>query len=113
HRLILLSHTWRQSSEFDSAAYEVDPENRWLWRYPLHRLEAEAVRDAMLCVSGELDERRSGPYVPTKRDATGVVFVEEARDGSHRRSLYLQQRRTQVVTFLELFDAPTIVTNCT
>jgi hypothetical protein len=113
HRLILLSHTWRQSSEFDSAAYAVDPENRWLWRYPLHRLEAEAVRDAMLCVSGELDERRSGPYVPTKRDAAGVVFVEEGRDGSHRRSLYLQQRRTQVVTFLELFDAPTIVTNCT
>jgi hypothetical protein len=40
------------------------------------------------------------------------VVVEETRDGARRRSVYLQQRRTQVATLLELFDAPAIAANC-
>ena len=48
----------------------------------------------MLAASGELDERQGGPYVPTKRNDSGEVVVEESTAGATRRSVYLQQRRT-------------------
>src|SRR5262249_46588163 len=90
----------------------VDPDNRLLWRFSLRRLDAEAIRDAMLAVSGELDPRAGGPYVPTKRTEKGGVEVDEKYEGARRRSVYLQQRRSQVTTLLELFDAPAIVAKC-
>lgn len=113
HREILLSATYRQEGADCPAAQAVDPENRLLWRYPLRRLDAESVRDAMLAASGELDCHRGGPYVPTRRTNEGEVVVDERAPGAHRRSIYLQQRRTQILTFLDVFDAPAIVTNCT
>jgi mono/diheme cytochrome c family protein len=113
HRQILLSMAYRQSGRPDPVAARVDPENRLLWRYPLRRLDAEAVRDAMLAASGELDERPGGPYVPTERTAAGEVVVGEEVEGARRRSIYLQQRRTQVMSLLDVFDAPSIVTTCT
>jgi hypothetical protein len=111
-RLILNSAVYRQRSEPRDRLDAIDPDNRLLARFPLRRLDAEAVRDAMLHVAGELDTRAGGPYVPSKRTAEGSVEVAENTDGAHRRSIYLQQRRTQVVTFLQLFDAPSIVTTC-
>ena len=112
HRLILTSAVYRQSSEPREKLDAIDPDNRLLARFPLRRLDAEAVRDAMLHVSGELDPRAGGPYVPSKRTPEGTVEIEEKADGARKRSLYLQQRRTQVVTFLQLFDAPAIVSTC-
>jgi hypothetical protein len=134
HRLILTSAVYRQSSNADRGSRSAepdttvlgfpvprsvlrdprfeDPDNRLLSHFPLRRLDAEAIRDAMLHVSGELDSRAGGPYVPSKRTADGVVEVPENADGAKRRSVYLQQRRTQVVTFLQLFDSPAIVTTC-
>jgi hypothetical protein len=111
HRLILRSAVYRQASTPREDAVRVDPGNRLLGRFPLRRLDAEAVRDAMLAVAGELDCRAGGPYVPSQRTPNGVE-VDEKRDGARRRSVYLQQRRTQVVTLLELFDAPSIVGTC-
>ena len=55
HRLILRSAVFRQSSRPRQDGLATDPDNRLLWRYPLRRLDAEALRDAMLAVSGELD----------------------------------------------------------
>ena len=52
HRLILLSDTWRLSSESSEAAAKADPDNRWLWRMNRRRLEAEAVRDSVLAAAG-------------------------------------------------------------
>ena len=78
----------------------------------MRRLDAEAIRDAMLHAAGELDPRPGGPYVPSHRTAEGVVEVAEDVEGARRRSLYLQQRRTQVVTLLSLFDAPAMVGTC-
>jgi hypothetical protein len=66
----------------------------------------------MLQVAGELERRAGGPYVPSKRAEEGTVELPENTDGAHKRSIYLQQRRTQVVTFLQLFDSPSIVTTC-
>jgi hypothetical protein len=112
HRLILTSAVYRQSSAARPGLDAIDPDGRLLARYPLRRLDAEAIRDGMLHVSGELDRRGGGPYVPSTRTADGTVEVAATADGSLRRSIYLQQRRTQVVTFLQLFDAPSMVTTC-
>jgi hypothetical protein len=103
---------YRQSSAPREKLDAIDPDNRLLAHFPLRRLDAEAVRDAMLHVSGELDTRTGGPYVPSNRTPEGTVEVAEGTDGARRRSIYLQQRRTQVVTFLQLFDSPSIVTTC-
>jgi hypothetical protein len=113
HRLILKSAVFRQSSAPRPDGDDVEPDNRLLWRFPLRRLDAEAVRDAMLSVSGELDCQLGGPYIPTRRTAEGDVEVEEKQAGARRRSVYLQQRRTQVLSLLEVFDAPAIFSNCT
>jgi hypothetical protein len=112
HRLILSSATYRQGTSAPPRAEAVDPDNRLLSHYPLRRLDAEALRDALLAVSGELGGRPGGPYVPTHRTAEGNVEVDEQKPGACRRSVYLQQRRTQVATFLELFDAPAIAATC-
>jgi Protein of unknown function (DUF1553)/Protein of unknown function (DUF1549)/Planctomycete cytochrome C len=112
HRLILHSATYRQGSSTTAPARMLDPENRLLSHFPLRRMDAETLRDAMLAVSRELDTHAGGPYVPTLRTAEGNVEVDESRAGAHRRSVYLQQRRTQVATFLELFDAPAITSTC-
>jgi hypothetical protein len=104
---------FRQSSMQRAAAFEVDPDDRLLWCYRLRRLDAESVRDAMLAASGELDRQVGGPYVATRREGTGEVSVDESSAGARRRSIYLQQRRTQVHSLLGVFDAPSIVFNCT
>ena len=111
HRLIVNSAAYRQSSRLAPEAQAIDPENRLLWRRSVRRLDAEALRDAMLATSGSLDETFGGPYVPSRRDTAGEIVVGDV-PGAHRRSLYLQQRRTQTVSLLAVFDAPSIVFNC-
>jgi hypothetical protein len=116
HRLIVHSAAWRQwraDEKTTARARVIDPDNRLLWRYEMRRLDAEAIRDAMLAVSGELDQRPGGPYVPTDRTSEGNVEVTVKDGRANRRSIYLQQRRTQVATFLELFDAPSMAITCT
>ncbi|MBI1312988.1 DUF1553 domain-containing protein [bacterium] len=113
HRLILQSAVYRQSSIPQTQAQRVDPENLLLWRYPLRRLDAEAIRDSMLAVSGELDRKMFGPYVPTEYASDGSVVVAMNAAGRQRRSIYLQQRRTQTPDVLKVFDAPSIVSSCT
>jgi hypothetical protein len=61
HKLILTSQVYQQSSNFQSRAAEKDAENRLLWRYSPRRLEGEAIRDAMLAVSGKLNPKMYGP----------------------------------------------------
>ena len=113
HRWIVMSGVYRQSSAPRSDGLSIDPNNALLWRFPLRRLDADQVRDAMLAASGELDAKMFGSYVPTKRLPDGNVVIDEAAAGAHRRSLYVQQRRTEVLSLLDVFDAPAIVTNCT
>ena len=108
HRLILASATFRQQSDDDR---KTPSDERLLGQFPAVRLEAETIRDAMLAVSGELDTHMGGPYVPIQARDDGAIVVAESQPGSRRRSIYLQQRRTQVMSMLQLFDAPTIVFN--
>ncbi len=113
HRLIVRSAVFRQSSLANEDCLKVDPYNRLLWRYPMRRLDAEAIRDAQLAISGELDITHDGPYVATTRNGAAEVIVPEDKPGAFRRSIYLQQRRSQGLSLLNVFDAPMMVVNCT
>src|SRR5258708_5212992 len=64
HRLMMLSNAYQMSSNPNHAAYEeADPQNKLLHRMPVRRLEAEAIRDSILAVSGRLDGAVYGPGV--------------------------------------------------
>ena len=113
HRLVLLSTVYRQSSVPRPEGLAADPDNRDLWRWPIRRLEAEVIRDGMLAAAGRLDLTPFGPYVPTRQTAVGEVIVDENAAGARRRSIYLQQRRSQTLSLLKVFDAPAVATVCT
>jgi hypothetical protein len=100
HRLIVTSATYRQASTPDAANAALDRDNRYLWHFSPHRLEAEAVRDALLFVAGRLDLAMSGPDIDQHQGLT--VF---------RRSLYFRSAAEKQVEFLKLFDAAA-VTEC-
>lgn len=112
HRLIVNSAAYRQSSTASAAAQRRDPENKWLSRFPLQRLDAESIRDAMLAASGELDTRFGGPFVARDKTEEGQYVISESRPDARRRSLYLQQRRTTPITFVDLFDGAKMNPNC-
>jgi hypothetical protein len=113
HRELTLSTAYRQSSAPDPAGLAVDPDNRYLWRRSVRRLQAEVIRDSMLAVTGQLDDTPYGPYVPTQQTAVGEVVADQKHPGSRRRSVYLQQRRSQTLSMLKVFDAPSVATICT
>ncbi|MBI3409104.1 MAG: PSD1 domain-containing protein [Planctomycetes bacterium] len=116
HRLIVTSSAYRQASVLDPVAHaeakKRDPDNRLLWRQRLRRLDAEAMRDAILAVAGNLKLAMFGAPVPMQRQSDGEVIAPADASGL-RRSIYLQVRRSQPLTFLQLFDQPVIETNCT
>ena len=112
-RIVVNSAVYRQTSDADDARLKVDPACRRLSRFPVRRLDAESIRDMLLVASGDFDDRLYGPYVPTTRTGSGETIVPEDNPGSKRRSIYLQQKRTQVHSLLQVFDAPSIVFNST
>ena len=113
HRLIMTSRVYRQASRSRTEARAVDADNRLLWRMPVRRLEAEAIRDAMLAVSGQLNRQRGGRPVPVQTAAGGTVTVGGTDAAASRRSLYVLVRRSSPVAMLEAFDAPRMEPNCT
>jgi len=92
HKLIMTSAVYCQTSELDDARVSIDPDNHWLWRYSRRRLEAEVFRDALLAVSGRLDDRLYGP---------GTLDPAMIR-----RSIYFTVKRSQLVPAMLVFDAP-------
>lgn len=112
HRLIMTSSMYRQSSRVSPEAEEIDPDNDLLSRMPLRRLEAEALRDSLLCVAGRLDRTPFGPADGLNSRADGLVTSMSTAKG-WRRSIYVLQRRSQSLTILENFDLPTMNPNCT
>ena len=82
----------------------VDPENRALWRWSPHRLEAEAIRDSLLAISGELDRTLGGKSIVEEQPTSDPRQL--------RRTIYLQQKRSHLPEVQELFDAPTAAESC-
>ena len=112
HRLMMTSRTYRQSSRVSPEHERLDAENRLLSRWPLKRMDGEALRDSLLRVSGRLDETPYGPPDPVSVRADGLSTGYEG-DRGWRRSIYLRQLRMNSPTTLDLFDYPTMNPNCT
>ena len=106
HRLILLSSTWQMSSEWNSQAAAVDPDNQLMWHVDIRRLEAESIRDSILAVSDGLDLTMGGSLLNV--DNRSFVFNHESKDGVtydfNRRSLYLPVIRNHLFGMFMLFD---------
>ncbi len=112
-RAIVLSRTYRLSSRFDDKNFEADPDNVLVWRMPKRRLEAEALRDSMLAVSGRLDitPPKGSPIERNGEGPAGFRFRlrgpggDETAQDNHR-TVYLPILRDLVPEALTLFDFP-------
>ncbi len=111
HRLILTSSAYRQSSRFDETKHAVDFDNVLLSRFPLRRLDADAIRDAVLKASERLDPKPFGPADEIDVKPDGEIVAKDSPQGQ-RRGIYLQQRRSKPLTMFEAFDAPQLKPNC-
>jgi cytochrome c553 len=92
HKLIVTSAAYQTTSAVDEAKLAVDRDNTLFWRRPAKRLDAEAIRDSLLSISGQLDTTMFGPGT-----------LEEA---SKRRSIYFTMKRSKLIPMLVIFDAP-------
>ena len=108
HRLILNSSTYQQASTPATETVSRDPENRLFSRAEVRRLEAEAVRDALLATSGQLDTMMGGSLLKLKNRA--YFFNHTSKDlttyDSRRRSIYLPVVRNNVFDMFQLLDFP-------
>jgi len=121
HRMILNTNAYRQASDtINTAAAEKDPENTLLWKFSRRRLDAEEIRDAMLAVSGKLNPKAGGPSVmiPIDKGLVNALYKPSQwappKDVSEydRRSVYLIAKRNLHLPFMEVFDAPDMLTSC-
>lgn len=110
HRLILLSNTYRQSSKFSPAAAAKDADDRTLWRYPLRRLEGEAIRDSMLAISGQLNPQFGGPsfrpFTEVVDNAHIYSQVDPGTPEQNRRTVYRMNVQSAKSPLLETLDCP-------
>ncbi|MFP6618821.1 MAG: PSD1 and planctomycete cytochrome C domain-containing protein [Pirellulaceae bacterium] len=126
HRLVVTSTVYRQSSVRTPDLDAVDRENRFYGAMSMRRLEAEALRDSILAVSGMLNGQAAGQPVPVMADRDGqwVIGKENLNAGrpgpvvpmlgqEFRRSLYIQVRRSRPLAVLSTFDLPRMDPNCT
>ncbi|MBK9167494.1 MAG: DUF1549 domain-containing protein [Bryobacterales bacterium] len=108
HRLILLSSTYQMSSAHDARAAEADPENTLLWRMNRRRLEAEAIRDAITSVTGQIDLTAGGTILDYK-DRQYVSNTAKRGGADYdlpRRTVYLPVVRSSMYEMFQAFDLP-------
>jgi hypothetical protein len=113
HRLMLTSETWRRSSGGDTAAFA---------RMPRRRLDAEALRDSILAVSGRLSPTGGGPgvYVPIPKDINVMLpnndkelsWETSTEEEGRRRTIYVFQRRSLTLPMVDVFDGPPMNQSC-
>ncbi|MGV3485860.1 MAG: DUF1553 domain-containing protein [Planctomycetaceae bacterium] len=109
HRLIVLSATYRQSSQHDAGAMVKDADARLLWRFPSRRLEAEAIRDSMLAVSGRLNLDCGGPgfdLFKSRGGLSGFPPIESFGGEGLRRMIYAHKVRMEREAVFGAFDCP-------
>ena len=126
HRLILTSTAWQQSLQRDPMLIEADPDNTLFGGSRVRRIEAETLRDTILAVTGQLNDRHGGEAVPVMADRVGqwVIGKENLNAGrpgpvidmrgeEFRKSIFVQARRSRPLTVLDSFDLPRMTPNCT
>ncbi len=120
HRLMMLSSTYQMSGAYDEANARTDPNNKYFWRMNRRRLEAEAVRDAVLASAGTLNLKMGGPPVIPPLSSGELSGLEDWSQWpatsdlaeSLRRSVYLYSKRTFRIPLLETFDLPDSSLSC-
>lgn len=113
HRVIVLSHTYQQTTSMSANHLRFDPDNRWLTRMSRRRLEGEVLRDTILTSSGLLARQMSGPSVRPPQPSAVVEETFDARPWApdsganrYRRSIYTFQKRSAPFAMYAAFDAP-------
>lgn len=109
HRLMVLSATYRQGSRINANAQARDADDRLFWRFPSHRLEAEAVRDSMLFVSGQLNLQMGGrgfDMFDKRGGLTGFKPLESLTEQYRRRMIYAHRVRRERDGVFGAFDCP-------
>ena len=121
HRLILTSAAYTQDTTYDADRAAKDPDNRLLWRRRPHRLEAEILRDAVLSVSGMLNQQPFGPaykpHIPPEAMLarnTKDPYPKDARDtpATRRRTVYMFHKRVVQYPLMQAFDGPEAAVSC-
>lgn len=127
HRKIMLSRTYRQSSTREATRDGIDPDNTFLSRMNVRRLEAESLRDTLLAISGRLNPKVGGAPVPVMFSEEGQVVigidttdtagrpsgkVMPLNGEEFRRSIYVQVRRSRPLEMFATFDAPIMEPSC-
>jgi len=106
HKLIMMSQTYQLSSDGDPGNLPRDPGNDFLWKFNRQRLDAEAIRDSLLMISGQLDLSQTGPH-PFPHASTWSFTQHNpftAVYDTNRRSVYLMTQRFQRHPYLSIFD---------
>jgi mono/diheme cytochrome c family protein len=120
HRLMMTSEAYRMASDDSRANLAADPENRYFWRMPRRRLEAEILRDQILAVAGTLDRGAGGPAVHPYIDpdlfqsSTSRTWPGKPDEdpSTWRRSIYVFSKRSIRYPLFETFDQPDMVASC-
>jgi cytochrome c553 len=109
-KLIVMSRTWQQSSAPREDGLAADAQTQLLWRYPPRRMEAEALRDAMLTVAGTLDLKMGGPGYSAFAPNSNYVRVYDPKDSfspeDWRRMIYMTKVRVAQDSTFGSFDCP-------
>jgi len=114
HRLIMTSETYKTASSFYRVKnFETDPTDVYVWRFPIHRVESELVRDLILSASGQLNREAGGkPFFPSVPNAIreaqprGVWKVTKEEPATWRRSVYAYIQRGLRYPMFDVFDEP-------
>lgn len=116
-KLMVMSNTYRQSSDYKETSAKADPRNRLLWRFGRERLEGEVIRDSALYISGLLNEQTGGPSVFPELPVGAVKprggwKTARTPEEANRRSVYIFVRRNARYPMLEAFDMPDTHESC-
>lgn len=120
HRLIMLSSTYRMSSQGNSEALAKDPENNLFWRFDMRRLSAEEIRDAILATNGRLNLKMHGhgiyPEISAEvlagQSQPGKGWGKSSPEEQARRSVYIHVKRSLITPMLASFDFPDTDSSC-
>ena len=114
HRLMMTSEAYQMESDYnDAASAKTDPEDTYLWRYRIQRLDGEIIRDNIMSVAGSIDLTMGGPAVFPHVDESfiktlfrGIYRNQDDAPNVWRRSIYVYAKRTLPNPLLQVFDLP-------
>ena len=120
HRLMMNSQLYQMASDDNMADVAIDSENRYFWRMPRERMEAEIIRDDILAVAGTLDAKIGGPNIlpyiapDIVQGSSHRVWAGKPDDdpSTWRRSLYVFSKRSIRYPLFEAYDQPNLINTC-